>query len=278
MPRYLERVAGSTLHEESLPNRYDAPVPVWLEEVAPEILSLARVLGIRTAELHMTLARADTPGLTPEEGTPADVTRLVERVRTEARLTRRMMKEHAERLESLPDDVHWEAGLRRLETLLTIEPQRQKIRIHGDYHLGQVLRAEGEFFILDFEGEPARTLEERRQLDFALRDVAGMLRSLEYAAFASWREHVDSNGEGSKAWAIYLVRWLEAVFLTAYLGTADEADFVQPTNIREPLLWAYLFDKALYEVRYELNHRPDWTWLPLRGLMRLLDQARATDE
>src|SRR5690606_20020132 len=146
-----------------------------------------------------------------------------------------------------------------------VTPLASKIRIHGDYHLGQVLRADGEFFLLDFEGEPARTLEERRRRDYALRDVAGMLRSIEYAVLAGWQEHTESD-PSQREWTERVQEWCEKTFLAAYLGTAADAPFLEPEESRMPLLWAYLFDKGLYEVRYELSHRPSWTWLPLRGL------------
>ena len=89
------------------------------------------------------------------------------------------------------------------------------------------------------------------------------------AALAAWQKHGDSD-ERLRTWTDRLVRWCEAVFLNAYFNIASEGDFILPRGIRRPFLWAYLFDKALYEIRYELGHRPDWTWLPLHGLRRLL--------
>ena len=191
-------------------------------------------------------------------------------------MTREMLEER-----DLPNDVSvpdwedeaWQKALRRLDTLADTAITSPKIRLHGDYHLGQVLHADGEFYILDFEGEPARPLEERRQRGHALRDVAGMLRSLDYSILAAWQEHADDHDEFA-AWADVLTRWCETLFLQAYLDTTDEAAFVVPTEHRERLLWTYLFEKVLYEVRYELNHRPGWVWLPLRGLKRLLDETQ----
>jgi maltose alpha-D-glucosyltransferase/alpha-amylase len=131
------------------------------------------------------------------------------------------------------------------------------------------LRAEGDFHILDFEGEPARPLSERRRPDNALRDVAGMVRSLEYATLVAWDEHTDAD-DAYRPWIDALRRWSEMTFLNAYADTCGDAPFLPPTPARYSFLWAYLFQKAIYEVRYELNHRPDWAWLPLRGLRRLL--------
>ncbi len=269
MKRFLDRVAGAAPPPDGFPTVYLDPVPVWIEEVAPEMLSLARLLGVRTAELHRALSRASQPGLSPSEGSPEDMRRLVERVRNEVQETRRMLAESDGVIGHALGDDAWEIGLQRLERLLGYDPPLEKIRIHGDYHLGQVIRSEGEFYILDFEGEPARSMEERRQTDYAFRDVAGMLRSIEYAARAAWHEY--RGREASlEGWTDRIVRWCEASFLDAYYRTSGEDRFVMPLPIREPFLWTYLFDKALYEVRYELSHRPDWTWLPLEGLNRLL--------
>jgi maltose alpha-D-glucosyltransferase/alpha-amylase len=135
-----------------------------------------------------------------------------------------------------------------------------------------VLRADGDFYILDFEGEPARPLEARRTRENVLRDVAGMLRSLEYAVLAAWQEHAGTDPAYAD-WVDALLHWADTTFLDAYADTAGDAAFLPPPSSRYAFLWAYLFDKALYEVRYELNHRPSWAWLPARGLGRLLAQA-----
>ncbi|PSQ62708.1 MAG: maltose alpha-D-glucosyltransferase, partial [Bacteroidetes bacterium QH_1_61_8] len=136
----------------------------------------------------------------------------------------------------------------------------------------QLLRAEGEFYILDFEGEPARPLDERRLRENVLRDVAGMLRSLEYAVLASWQELTNTD-ERYAPWIDALLRWSEMTFLNAYSDTVEDAAFLPPAPARYSFLWGYLFHKAIYEVRYELNHRPNWAWLPLQGLRRLLGEA-----
>src|SRR5690606_16986190 len=224
-----------------------------------------------TAELHLALSKADQAGMRPVETTPEDVTEFISRLRSEVENTREMLAPHSDTLD-LPDNTSWSTVLRRLDGLLTSDPVRQKIRVHGDYHLGQVMMANGEFYILDFEGEPARPIEERRSLSFALRDVAGMLRSIEYAALAAWQEKASSD-EKLEEWMNQLIHWCEREFLEAYYGTAEESDFAQPSEARQSFLWVHLLEKALYEVRYELNHRPSWAWLPVRGLHRLLQQA-----
>jgi maltose alpha-D-glucosyltransferase/alpha-amylase len=255
------------------PEAHAVDAPGWLEDVAPEILSLARVLGIRTAELHLALSRSEDPDIRPLDGTPEDVRSLVERIREEADQTRQMLSQRSDKLADLPRPADWDAALRRLDLLSAADANQKKIRVHGDYHLGQVLLANGEFYILDFEGEPARNLEERRRRDFALRDVAGMLRSLEYAALGSYAEREDHDGRLGE-WTRRLIKWCERVFQNAYFDIAESGDFVATGNERPLFMWAYLFEKALYEIRYELDHRPGWTWLPLQGLRRLLVEAR----
>jgi len=152
-----------------------------------------------------------------------------------------------------------------------------RIRIHGDYHLGQVLFTGNDFVIIDFEGEPARPLSERRIKRGALRDVAGMLRSFSYAPYAVVygqaagsvirAEDVGALEVGSRCWH----RWVSAAFLRAYLDESGPASHL-PSDRGElrVLLDAYLFEKALYEIVYELNNRPQWVRIPIRGVLELL--------
>jgi maltose alpha-D-glucosyltransferase/alpha-amylase len=245
--------------------------PVWLEDVAPEMISLARVLGIRTAEMHRALARAEAPDLRPVDAKEDAGSTLAARIRDEAHATRAMLqKNHDFDPDVLPAIEAWDRAMEHVDDLVGLGGDHTCIRIHGDYHLGQVLRADGDFYILDFEGEPARPLEERRRRENALRDVAGMLRSLEYAVLAAWQDHTGTDPSYAD-WVDALLHWADTTFLDAYADTVGDASFLPPPDSRYAFLWAYLFDKALYEVRYELNHRPSWAWLPLRGLRRLLD-------
>ena len=156
----------------------------------------------------------------------------------------------------------------------TLEFTASKIRIHGDYHLGQVLWSEGDFYILDFEGEPARPLASRRQKQSPMKDVAGMLRSFSYAAYAGLFAHTASRPSEYarlEAWARLWQTWAGASFLRGYFDTAAQALFVptEPTQ-RDALLRLFVIDKALYELTYELNNRPDWVRIPLRGLLELI--------
>ncbi|MEF8939799.1 MAG: maltose alpha-D-glucosyltransferase [Salinivenus sp.] len=282
--RFLDRVENSAFPREqarasgtpgAIENWEEHPphqstVPVWLEEVAPEVISLAQVLGVRTAEMHRALAQAEAEALRPVDAPPDAARQLAEQLRAETHRTRMLIARQGETSGlAAPPEAAWAAAEERIDALSDISSDHRLIRIHGDYHLGQLLRSEGDFYILDFEGEPARPLDARRQRKNALRDVAGMLRSLEYSVLASWQEHTNSDPDYS-AWIDALVRWSEVTFLNAYADTAGDAPFLPPAPARYSYLWAYLFQKAIYEVRYELNHRPGWAWLPLRGLRRLL--------
>ena len=255
-----------------------ASAPVWLEEVAPEMISFARTLGVRTAEMHRALFRAEASDLRPVDAPPSASTALAERLRSEMADTRALLDRQSDLQAhaSVPTDAAWAEAEKRIARLPSVSGPHKHIRIHGDYHLGQLLRAEGDVYILDFEGEPARSLNERRRRKSALRDVAGMMRSLEYAVLAAWEDHADTDPAYSD-WVNALLYWVEKTFLNAYVDTAEDAPFLPPSPARDSFLWAFLLDKALYEVRYELNHRPSWVWLPLHGLQRLLHpEAEAT--
>lgn len=145
-----------------------------------------------------------------------------------------------------------------------------RIRIHGDYHLGQILRTQDDFVILDFEGEPARTLEERRRKQSPLKDVAGMLRSFSYAAHSG----LDAAGPAQRATLLPFAQAWEArvsqSFLEGYEGVArTSAQLLPGKEQAEKLLNAYLLEKALYELLYELNNRPAWVGIPLAGILAL---------
>jgi maltose alpha-D-glucosyltransferase / alpha-amylase len=149
-----------------------------------------------------------------------------------------------------------------------------KIRCHGDYHLGQVLVTEDDFVIIDFEGEPARSLTERQAKQLALRDVAGMVRSLHYASCAA--AHAAVQLPGADRTNIHAVAqswyaWCSTAFLAEYLRTVGRAPFV-PENRTQLEEWfeGCLLQKAVYELRYELNNRPDWAYLPLAALLELV--------
>jgi trehalose synthase-fused probable maltokinase len=146
-----------------------------------------------------------------------------------------------------------------------------RIRCHGDYHLGQVLCTQTDFMIIDFEGEPARSLTERRMKHPVLLDVAGMIRSFHYVPFV----FLKSQGIESHAWGSFWSNWMSVAFLKGYLRTAvGTAMWPQHHDDADTMLNLYLLQKAFYELRYELNNRPDWVEIPLHGVTAMLKQRR----
>ena len=154
-----------------------------------------------------------------------------------------------------------------------------KTRLHGDYHLGQILVAEGDIVILDFEGEPARSLAQRRAKSSPLRDVAGMLRSFSYATLTALNAATFARREDVERlapWVSFWETWASAAFLRAYLSATRDAGILPSTDEElDILLQAFVVDKALYELGYELNNRPDWVHIPLAGLQRLRSPLHA---
>jgi maltose alpha-D-glucosyltransferase/alpha-amylase len=165
------------------------------------------------------------------------------------------------------------ALLNRLDAIRGDADAGMRIRIHGDYHLGQVLRTEEDFIILDFEGEPARSLAERRLKQPPLKDVAGMLRSFSYAAYAAlftFSLNATDDFALLTPWADAWQHWVGEAFLASYQSTAGAGLGVQDPWEFDRLLGAFILEKALYELGYELNNRPDWLGIPLVGILGAL--------
>ena len=151
---------------------------------------------------------------------------------------------------------------------------QNQIRCHGDYHLGQVLFTGTDFVIIDFEGEPTRSLGERRLKRSPLRDVAGMIRSFHYAAYAELGENPEPAAERR---VIEWYRASSAAFLQTYLEVAGRAVFIPSDRKQtEKLLNIFLLEKAVYELGYELNNRPGWAHIPIRGIKSLLPEEPKT--
>ena len=243
-------------------------------------LDAAAALGRCTAELHLAMASpTDDPAFLPEPLSADDLKALIADVRQHASAVFDILKD---RVPSLSDEVTEIAGavltrrrriLQRLEALGSSNLRTQRIRIHGDYHLGQILRVKTDFVILDFEGEPARSLAYRRSKQSPLKDVAGMVRSFSYGAYASLLAYIarhPGDFETLQPWARLWERSVSAEFVRAYRQTLGSVDFV-PASAEEfrMLLDTFLLEKALYEVRYELNSRPEWLRIPLMGILSM---------
>jgi len=252
--------------------------PARIEELTGPFLSQVRLLGQRTAELHVALASsADHPAFAPEPFTALYRRSLYQSARSAIRTTFDLLRR---RLPTVAEPLQQQARtligmedplLRRIRTVTDRKLVATRIRIHGDYHLGQVLYTGRDFLILDFEGEPSRSISERRFKRSPLRDVAGMIRSFEYAAAYGLLQG-PTRAEDAPAlapWARLWRRWASARFLQGYLGVASGAGFLPPNpDDLRAMLDLYLIDKTVYELRYELNNRPDWVGIPLQALLR----------
>jgi maltose alpha-D-glucosyltransferase/alpha-amylase len=257
------------------------PVPDLVGDLAGAYLENARVLGCRTAELHLALSQdTDSEPFAPRPFSRTDVEELIADAIAQGRRAVTLIQDA---LDKLPPETaaaarelveRGEPAFRTiLETRGSLDMTAACIRIHGDYHLGQVLWSEGDFYILDFEGEPARSIQERRRKQSPLKDVAGMLRSFNYAAYAALfsRTPTGAGFDRLERWARVWQLWVGATFLNAYFETAGQAPFVPRDPVqRGQLLDLFLLDKGLYELCYELNSRPDWVRIPLRGVLELL--------
>jgi maltose alpha-D-glucosyltransferase/alpha-amylase len=255
-----------------------AEPPPFFAALERYYLSAAATLGRRTAELHLALSRATGPAFEPE---PLDAAAREALVADAVSHATDVLELLASRRDQLPDAARNAADavlagrstlLARIESIRTLTDAGQRMRVHGDYHLGQVLRTEEDFVIIDFEGEPARTLPERRMKFSPLKDVAGMLRSFNYAAYAALVGHEQVSpgaalqlGPFADTW----VHWVSRAFLAAYRETMHDSRVVPRGAAFDELLDALIVEKALYEVGYELNSRPDWARIPLTALASL---------
>ncbi len=244
-------------------------------------LELIRKLGTRTAELHAVLARkTGDPAFDPEPTLPADVAGWTRRVRAEATIALDLLERRRAALPGAAGQDARRVLARRAEILARIDAHAgdrvaaSKTRLHGDFHLGQVLLVENDFVITDFEGEPMRTPAERTQKLSPLKDVAGMVRSFDYAMHAALFRlgperpetlaQLESVGRQWRAQA-------RQIFFDAYDDVARTAGLASPRAEMHGLLELLLLEKAFYELKYEIDNRPDWVRVPLRGLSEILD-------
>jgi maltose alpha-D-glucosyltransferase/alpha-amylase len=241
-------------------------------------LALVHTLGVRTAELHRALAaRTGDPAFDPEPLTAADFSDWKRRVHDYAQDTLDALERARAGLPPAALDAAQALGAERARLLARIDacdaPDAglARTRYHGDYHLGQVLLTRNDFVITDFEGEPARPLAERRQKHSPLRDVAGMLRSFNYARWTAL-QRAARDGEDLAALTPPAAAWeadARRAFLAAYDATARAAGLYASFGAVRGVVALAELEKALYEVRYELANRPDWVRIPLVGVLAL---------
>jgi maltose alpha-D-glucosyltransferase/alpha-amylase len=263
-------------------------IPIALKELidAP-VAEQARILGIRTGEMHIALASGhDLPDFKPEEYSLHYQRSLFSGLQS---LVRKTFQNQNKNLKNLPDSIRHEAEevlymkesiLNTLKRIYKKKIDVVKIRIHGDYHLGQVLFTGKDFIITDFEGEPARSYSERRLKRSPLRDVAGMIRSFHYAAYGGLFLNDQMRKEDIIKLTPFAEQWyhyMSGFFMKAYLDTVKGSAFI-PNNKEDLdiLMTTFLLEKAIYEVNYELNNRPDWLIIPLRGIKAIMEKTKET--
>ncbi|MFP4489750.1 MAG: hypothetical protein ACLFN1_10640, partial [Bacteroidales bacterium] len=248
----------------------------------PFFLEMIALLGRRTAEMHMALSSIQKDrNFAGEPFSLLYQKSLYQSFRTLIKRTFNQMRASVNKLDkeqkSLLGDIIKNETLLLSTIKNTLEQEKIhtfKIRIHGDYHLGQVLFTGKDFVIIDFEGEPTRSLTARSLKYCPLKDVAGMLRSFHYAIYMGQLEYMSKIPEDSYFLDPWLEIWYKKVkdtFLNSYLETAASASFI-PKNKKQldDLLSVYIIEKAIYEADYELNNRPDWLHIPLNGLKKIL--------
>jgi maltose alpha-D-glucosyltransferase/alpha-amylase len=239
-------------------------------------LSMIRTLAKRTAELHAALStRTGDAGFDPEPLARADLEGYRHRALAEARNSLALLRSGMEQIPAAERDkaaevlAQQDRQLARLDAAAAEQAEGEKIRIHGDYHLGQVLVTRNDFVIVDFEGEPGHSIEQRRAKQSPLRDVAGMLRSFSYVEHGALRSVAHDEIEFVKlaplarAWAAEV----RHAFLSAYEAEARRSSKPLSLTPGHGLLGLFELEKALYELRYELSNRPTWVGIPLQGIL-----------
>ena len=272
------RMAAASLVELT-----EKDTPALALELIGTYLSSVRLLGQRTGELHLALGSdAKSPAFAPEPFTALYRRSLYQSMRTLADQALALL---GQRLEALPAPVRAGAEkvlrlendiFERFRQIVDAKIGGMRIRCHGDLHLGQVLYTGNDFVIIDFEGEPSRPLTERRIKRSPLRDVAGMLRSFNYAAVS-----ITNRGNARlenlallKPWAGYWSRWASVHYLQGYFEVTRKSVLLPKTTPElKVMLQVYLLEKAIYELAYELNNRPDWVHVPIDGILTLLEEG-----
>ncbi len=293
LSRYFEKVlarpadqwpTSAGLNDRPLWDLAEQPMNPIAEELAGGFLQMAELLGQRTAELHLALGSGeDDPAFKPEPFSQLYQRSLYQSARKLAvqklQLLRKRINHLLPSAQPLARTVldHEQQIFERFHRIIGKKVTAERIRCHGDYHLGQVLYTGKDFVIIDFEGEPARSLSERRMKRSPLQDVAGMLRSIHYAASQGYFKLVATGfGTADKTDQLKQVAafWYFSVassFLRAYAAAAGKASFFPQTRPEQNLLLNFfLLEKAVYELGYELNSRPDWVETPLTGILDLL--------
>jgi len=288
LDRYFDRVLTDEKHSKPAPEvgllgrLGETPDESLIGLIGPYI-DQARLLGLRTAQLHEVLAsKSNDPLFAPQpfdnmhlqsiyQSAAGMLSRTVEVLRGKQAKLPESTRELIEEVVAAEGTV--DAALSRITHPQAGTTTAMRIRVHGDYHLGQVLWTGDDFVIIDFEGEPTRPLSQRRFKRCPLRDVSGMLRSFSYAAEAALRSGRLRAEDVAmlRPWARLWVEWVAATFLTGYLEKMKGTPLFPPEwPATKVLIEFYLLEKVIYEIGYELDHRPDWLEIPLRACLALV--------
>jgi maltose alpha-D-glucosyltransferase/alpha-amylase len=286
--RYFERVLSRKGEIQEMPtapsSMFDVnpdSVPSVLRElIEGHYLEMAGLLGKKTAQMHLALSSSEEINFAPEPFTMLYQRSVYQSMRTLLRKVLQNLRSNLGRFqEPVQEEVSFVLGseqriLSLFEEVMSRKFSAMRIRIHGDYHLGQVLYTGKDFYIIDFEGEPARSLSERRWKRSALRDVTGMIRSFHYAVYGALFRETSIRPEDVpvvRPWTDLWYRYVSGIFLRSYLDISGSAPFV-PVEKEELqlMLKVFLLEKAVYEVGYELNSRPEWVAIPVKGIKDLL--------
>ncbi|MDD4877040.1 MAG: maltose alpha-D-glucosyltransferase, partial [Dehalococcoidales bacterium] len=292
LERYLQKaLIHPTVQVPPVTRKHLLSLPKEFPELAKEsigpYLTSAQLIGQRTAEMHVALASvSDNLDFAPEPFTALYQSALYQSMRS---LTVRTFQLLRERLSDLPEKTREEANqvlglekniIERFQLIRRKKINAMRFRCHGDYHLEQVLYTGKDFFIIDFEGEPERSLSERRLKCSPLRDVAGIIRSFHYAVHSALLRQamIISRPEDDvpllQHWAQYWYTWVSVAFSSAYIDIATKQGLISD-NIEQLgiLLDAHILEKAIYEIGYELNNRPDWVNVPLQGILQVMETS-----
>jgi maltose alpha-D-glucosyltransferase / alpha-amylase len=291
LSRFIERVLEQSSRVEEIPTLPASFFDVDIDNLPEQLHELvggvyperAMILGQRTGEMHNTLASdTENPDFSPESFSLLYQRSVYQSLQSHARRVfllaqknvKRLPDDQRERVEDILDNERKVTA--RFKEIYRKKLDAKKIRIHGDYHLGQVLYTGKDFIIIDFEGEPARSLSERRLKRSPIVDIAGMIRSFHYAAYAGLFNHTALRPEDQatiEPWIDLWYRVVASAFLKSYLETTATASFNPGERADfEMLLRSFILEKAIYELGYELRYRPDWVKIPIKGIMDLLEE------
>jgi maltose alpha-D-glucosyltransferase/alpha-amylase len=287
--RYFERALAKRDEIEQIQMEYPplldtdpSNVPTLMQDlISAMYLEMASLLGKRTAELHHALGSVlGEEGFPPQPFTAHYQRALYQSMQS---LVHRTLQSLQKNLKRIPENIRREAELilaaeqrilSCMQKILRKKISAMKIRIHGDYHLGQVLYTGKDFVIMDFEGEPARPLSERRLEHSPFKDVAGMIRSFHYAAYGALLLNSSFRPEDIpllESWIEPWYHYVSGIFLHSYLNTLGDTPLVpRERDGLEILIQTFILEKAVYELGYELSHRPDWIVIPLKGIEKIM--------